>query len=451
MSGTFGRPPRRRIVPIAVSIPAALVLAAGALAACGGGDAGGDGAVTLRILVHSNPPTDAALAAIDKVYEQRHPTVHVELTTVPTNNFAKTQAARVAAGSVDVTEGASAGIATQSNPDYVTGAQPDFVTGVRAGNWVDLTGQPWLKNFSPGVLAQLATDGKQYAVPTGSVLYTGVFYNKEIFQQNGLQVPRTWAQFQDVARTLRAKGVNPLVIGGKDTWPAGLPMLGVVQSLYSGDAMKQLDRGLWTGSASLTDPASVEVLNRTREIFRMATPGFAGISESQATSLFASGKAAMWPDGTWNAAILDKAAPGLKYGYVPLPAADTAAENAALGGKLDFSFAVPSSSKHRAEALDWLALYAERDQYRAFISASGFIPAQPDVPTTSFVDGLRAYLGRDGFTPAWDQVFHPNSRSGDLSRYPWAYPAIAPMGTNDDMTRLAGQQQANWASSLPKR
>jgi raffinose/stachyose/melibiose transport system substrate-binding protein len=405
---------------------------------------------TLRILIHSNPPTNAAVTALNQEFERKYPNIKIELTTVPTNDFARARNSRVAAGTADITEGASSGLGTQPSPAYVTGPQPDFVTGVRAGNWVDLSDQPFLKNFSPDVLRQVVTDGKQYAVPSGGVLYTGVFYNKTLFASAGLtSVPTTWPQFQDAVRKLRAANITPLVIGGKDIWPAGLPLLAVVQSLFPDvSAMQAFDQGLWQKTARLTDPISVQVLERVKEIYASADPTFPGVSEDQASAKFASGTVAMWPDGTWNAAAIDKANPNLQYGYFPLPAGDSPAGNTRLAGKLDFSFAIPTSSAHRTEALQWLAFYADPDNYRTFARMTGFIPIQPDISTTPFNDSLKPYLAPGGISPAWDQTFHPNARSGDLSRHPWAFPSIAPMGRESDMTALAQQMQENWVASL---
>ena len=294
----------------------------------------------------------------------------------------------------------------------------------------------------------MATDGKYYAVPSGADLYTGVFYNKSIFAKYGLSVPTTWSQFQSVVQALKSHGVTPLVIGGHDVWPAGLPMLGTVQSLYSVSAMKQLDQGLWTDKASLASATSVEVLSRIQQLYADAGPVFPGVSEVTATADFSDGKAAMWPDGTWNAPTIAQTSPALQFGYFPLPASDNAADNTVLGGKLDFSFAIPSSAPHQSAALKWLAFYASKANYATFIKLSGFIPVEPGIASTPFINSLARYMGSGGFTPAWDQIFHPNIKSGSLSTYPWPYPNISPMGGSSNMTQLAGQMGANWQASI---
>ena len=433
-----------------LAVAGVLAVALGlALAACGGGSgSGSSGNTTLVILMHSNPSTQAAMAALDKKFEHENPTIKIQLTAVQTNNFAQVQTSRIAAGAVDLTEGASSGFGTQPNPSYVTGAQPTFVTEARAGDWVNLTSEPFMKDFSTGALAAVATDGKYYVVPSGADLYTGVFYNKAIFARYGLSVPTTWTQFQSVVQTLKSHGVTPLVIGGHDVWPAGLPMLGTVQSLYTVSGMQQLDRALWTDKASLTSATSVEVLSRIQQLYADAGTSFPGVSEVTATADFSAGKAAMWPDGTWNAPTIAQASPPVQFGYFPLPASDNAADNAVLGGKLDFSFGIPSSAHHKSAALKWLAFYANKVNYSTFTKLSGFIPVEPGVSSTPFINSLASYMGSSGFTPAWDQIFHPNSKSGSLSTYPWAYPNITPMGNSSDMAQLAGQMEANWKASV---
>jgi raffinose/stachyose/melibiose transport system substrate-binding protein len=435
---------------VAASIVAAVAIAGAALAGCsssGSTSGSASGPVTLTILEHSNPSTQAAMAVLDKEFEAANPSIKIQLTAVPTNNFAQTQTARISAGSVDLTEGASSGSGTQPNPSYVTGAEPTFVSETQAGDWVNLTNEPFMKDYSPSALAMISTDGKYYAVPSGLDLYTGVFYNKTIFAKYGLSVPTTWDQFQSVVQTLKSHGVNPLVIGGKDVWPAGLPMLGIVQSFYSTSAMRQLNQALWTNQASLTSATSVQVLSRIQQLYADAGTTFPGISEVAATADFTNGQAAMWPDGTWNVPSMESTAPNLQFGYFPLPASNNPADNAVLGGKLDFVFAIPSNAPNKAAALKWLAFYSAKANYTTFTKLSGFIPAEPGITSTAFNNSLSGYMGSGGFTPAWDQIFNPNAKSGTLSTYPWAYPNIAPMGQSTNMTQLATQMEANWTAS----
>lgn len=403
---------------------------------------------TLRIFVHTEPAIDTVLEKIDAAFEHQHPGVTVSLQTVPSNDLEADQASRLAARQIDITEGPFLGIDAEPNPSYVTGPESSFVTGVKAGDWVDLSGQSFLKNFEPGVLAKLETYGKLYAVPSGLDYYTGVFYNKAIFAKNHLSIPHTWDEFLTVCKTLKAHGVTPLLIGGKDTWPAGLVMDDVVHGLYTYPQQEAFVKGLWEGQPLLTSAKAIDVLNRIKTVYSYAMPNFPGIAYAEVPSLFANGQAAMMPDGTWDQPIIHAANPKFQFGYFPLPAGNTAASNAYLGGKLDISYSIPSNSKNIKLAEDWLALYSSPKWYQQYIAASGFIPVEPDIKSTPFVNSLKPYEQPGGFSLGWDEVFFGNTRSGTLSANPFDYEAIPPMGTYSSMTKLAAAEQANWNSAL---
>ncbi|NJN84141.1 MAG: extracellular solute-binding protein [Caldilineaceae bacterium] len=73
------------------------------------------------------------------------------------------------------------------------------------------------ESYPPSLYRLSETDGKQYFLPTGYGWY-GFFYNKEIFDQFGLEPPATWDELMVVADTLMVNGVTPFVLPGDDPW-----------------------------------------------------------------------------------------------------------------------------------------------------------------------------------------------------------------------------------------
>jgi raffinose/stachyose/melibiose transport system substrate-binding protein len=403
---------------------------------------------TLTILVHTNAPSDEAFKALSAEFEAANPGVTVEFTSVPTNEFPKVRNSRIAAGAVDITEGPIAGGSTPP-PAYVQGAvASDWIKSLQAGNWVDLSDQPWLANWSPGVMDALKWEGKDYAVPTGITMFTGVFYNKTMFADNGISVPTTWEEFVAAAETLQAANITPLIIGGKDQWPAALIMEGLVQSVIPD--MAGFDEGLWTGTRKFTDPDSIEVLQKQQQTYSFANPKFPGVGYDTIPGSFAKGESAMVVDGIWSAPAITSAAPDLDFGYFPLPGSSDPANNQTLGGKLEFSMSIPANAPNVDLAKKWLAFYSDPANYQKFISAVGFFPAQPDIQTTAFLDGIQQYMGEDGFTSAWDQTFHPNPKAPAPLALGFPFMEIAPMGKSTDMNELAAKTQEQWAASLPQ-
>lgn len=432
-------------------VAAAAVVSISALAGgcsyLGGGDTGDSGSV-LKILVHSNAPTDAEFKKINARFEKDHPGVKVEFSTAIGADFDTVKNTRLTAKDVDITEGSSQG-GTSLLPEWVVGQkQSSWVQGLAAGAWVDLTDEPFMKNFSTGVLDQFAYKGKQYAVPTGVSHETGVFYNKAMFAKYGLSVPTTWDEMLHTIDVLKQHKVSPFIMGGKDLWPAVLPTFAMVQSLYPDTV--QLDKDLWTGKAHLNSPESLTLMQRVQTIYDNTLPNWTGIDYASVPGRFVQGEAAMLPDGSWEIPAITTADPKFEFGYFPMPGSDNAADNKYLASKLEFSLAIPKSSKNQKLAKEWLALYASPEIYSEFVVGSGFGPAQNGLKLPAQLASLEQYLPESGFVPAWDQVFHTNVSAGPIVATPFAYDYIAPLGKESDMKSLTEQMEKAWQSGLPK-
>ncbi len=63
-------------------------------------------------------------------------------------------------------------------------------------------------------------DGGYYALPY-SRNYMGVFYNMDIFEENSLEIPETWDDFVKLCDTVKAAGITPVGLFGKDSGKSG--------------------------------------------------------------------------------------------------------------------------------------------------------------------------------------------------------------------------------------
>ncbi len=415
------------------------------LSACAGsGDAPTDGTVsgTLQVLTPSADSSDKAFEALNAAFEAKYPDVTVEYTTVPTNNYSSAMSSRLTAGNVDVLVAAPVEV-----PDYAADSKGNDALAAEAGTFLDLTDEPFMDNFTPSVVESLLYDGKNYVVPTGLSYYTGVYYNKDLFAELGLEIPTTWDEFIAVCEAIKAAGIAPLGIGGKDSWPAGLTMLAAVQGAYpTAESKLELAASLWDGSTKLDDPAMVDILDKVETMYGYAEANFSGVSYSQIPSEFANGTVAMTPDGTWNAPTITAAVgENFEFGYFPIPTSDDPANNATLGGKVEIRIAIASSTKNKTAALAYLEFYSDPENYAPFVAQAGFAPAQPDIPSSEFLDSIAPYTAT--FTPAWDILWAPNTKAGPAALFPFNYPGIAPLGTAD-AKGAAEAAQKDWAAGF---
>lgn len=417
----------------------------GALAACSGGGGSSNSAEPsgkLQLLVSSSDATDAGFRAINDAFEKQYPKVDVVFSTVSNDNYPATKSSRLTAGNLDlfVVKGLT------ETPSYAKDAATDDARLAKAGGLVDLSGESFLKQYTPSLLDSQAIDGKQYAVPTGVSYYTGVFYNKKIFADNGLKVPTRWSEFTAVVDALKAKSITPFGMGGKDSWPAGLPMLASVASLYPATSDKQqLAKELWTNKAKLTDPTEVKVLEQTEYVLKNSQQGAAGADYTSIPSGFAAGDFAMTVDGTWDQPTIDAAVAGsFDYGYFPFPGSDDATDNALLNGKTELQLAVPASAKNKTAALAWLKFFSDKKNYELFLKKSGFSSAQPGISTSAFLQSIAGYT--KSYEPAWDQIWFANNKAGQDAVFPFNYPALTPLGS-DTPEQAAQAAQKAWSAA----
>jgi raffinose/stachyose/melibiose transport system substrate-binding protein len=430
----------RHVVAAVSAGAAAAVMLAGCSSGGGSTGSASDPSGALHILVSSASGSDAGFRAVDAAFEKQYPKVHVVFDTVPNANYAAAQSSRLTAGNVDLLVAAPRDV-----PSYAKDSASNDDRLADAGLLMDLSQQPFAQRIVPSILSAQEYKGKAYTIPTGVSYYTGVYYNKSIFQQYGLSVPTTWTQFLDLAHSLQSKGVTPLGIGGKDSWPAGLSMLAAVQGAYPKQAdREQLAENLWSHKTSLTDPGQVAILQKVQTIYGLAQKNFAGDAYTNLPAEFASGSFAMVSDGTWDQTTLAQAV-GSKFdmGYFPLPTSQTAADNAMLGGKVELRLAVPTSASNKSAALAWLDFFTRPDNYKLFQAQAGFAPAVQGVATNAFLDSIGQYTST--FEPAWDQTWTASNKAGNAALFPYDYPDVSPMGTKDAAAAAQAAQTA-WAA-----
>lgn len=428
-------------------VVATAAVAVTTLAACAGGaapaESGGAVSGELQILVSSADASDAAFKAINKGFEAKYPDVKVTFSSVSNDNYPATKSSRLTAGNVDILVAKN----VVEVPDFAKDSTSDDVLLARSGGLLDLTNEAFMKNYTPTVLDAQAIDGKQFAVPTGLSYSTGVYYNKAMFEKYNLAVPTTWTELEKVMSTLKGDGVPAFGIGGKDTWPAGLAMLGAVAGTYPSLADKeQLVEGLWKNTVSLTDPKPLSVMEKTEEIFQNAQPNFSGTGYDQIPAGFAAGDFAMTVDGTWNEPTISAAVAGaFDYGYFPLPASDTAADNAFLNGKIELQLAIAANTKNKAASIAWMEYFSDPTNYKQFVDLSGFSPAQQNIESSAFLTSIAQYTST--FQPAWDQKWVANNKAGQDAVYPFNYPALAPLGSSDAQQAASAAQTA-WKAAF---
>ena len=137
---------------------------------------------------------------------------------------------------------------TMSPPPDVMTITPGYFLdrAVASGTVADLS-DVWQQSaldeaLPPAFQALSQFGGKQYYLPVG-YSWAGIYYNKQVFEQYGLEPPATWDEFMQVCDTLLANGVMPLVLSGQDPWPAMLWFDYLTLRLQGADFHRELVSG----------------------------------------------------------------------------------------------------------------------------------------------------------------------------------------------------------------
>lgn len=168
------------------------------------------------------------------------------------------------------------------------------------------------------VLGNVTYDGKIY----GSALTTSVsamFYNKKIFAEHNLEVPKTWDEWKNVCQVLIDAGITPIGVSAKDTWV--LAMTHDAMTLKSAGPEK-VKKALLGEGQSYDDPDFLSSAQKLKELKDMGafSESAIGLSNDEASADFYAGKAAMYTTGSWMAGSINTDAENPDdFGVAPIP------------------------------------------------------------------------------------------------------------------------------------
>jgi glucose/mannose transport system substrate-binding protein len=305
------------------------------------------------------------LDAAETVFAQQHPNVAIQNTTI--------------AGGA----GVNANLVLASR---MGGGNPPDTFQIHGGaelieNWVkgnDLT-QPLTDLFEaeglndkfPADIVELVShEGAPYSVPLGVHRNGVLWFNKAIFEANGLSAPTTWDEFFTVADTLQAAGVTPLALGDRDAWTA----LNLFEQILLSQLGPDDYRGIWAGTVPWTDErvtAALEIFGRALDY---TNADHSTLVWNEASQLLVDGTAAMNVMGDWAKGYFTSLGwtPDVEFGWAPVPGTD------GTFTVVTDSFAQPREAANPENAQLWLATLASVEAQDAFNPLKGSIPARVD-------------------------------------------------------------------------
>jgi raffinose/stachyose/melibiose transport system substrate-binding protein len=238
-------------------------------------------------------------------------------------------------------------------------------------------GTDYGKSMAAGVWGVYAADGKQYGAPhdMGAITF---WYNKELLAKVGYDAfPTDYDDLLTLIGKLKAKGINPIALGGADKWPA-MHMWSYI-ALRLGGA--QLFKGVIDGSnaAGFSDPTFVKAAQMMADLAKMGAfqKGFLGASYADEGALMGNGEAAMelmgqWAPNTEKDNSKSKLGIGDKLAAAPFPAiaGGTGAVTEVIGGGNGMAVGKNASDM----AVKFLQFLDSKENNAKYATIAGIIP-----------------------------------------------------------------------------
>lgn len=155
----------------------------------------------------------------------------------------------------------------------------------------------WQETCIPESIAYNTTeDGKMYSAPNTTGAYAGMYYNKELFAQAGIEkFPETLEDFWEACETLKAAGITPISLHTTETgW---CPMIFATSRLALTEEGKKFSGQMYP--TNFDTPEIRETFEIVKRLFNYSTADAVGGNYALAANNFASGNTAMIPNGPW--------------------------------------------------------------------------------------------------------------------------------------------------------
>jgi glucose/mannose transport system substrate-binding protein len=242
--------------------------------------------------------------------------------------------------------------------------------------------QGWRSVIPEPVLETVSYNGSIYAVPLNVHRVNVLFFNKKLFDQNGIAVPTTLDELFAVAARFKELGITPIALGSKGAWTLSLLLFeNLINARNSGEVYR----------AFLTDrkdPFSIEMRTALADLWKLLSftnSDAPRLSWSDAVDMVLRDEAAMTIMGDWAKGYFlahDKM-PDVDFGQVAMPGTNDRFVFTT------YTFGIPKGALNRAAAGDLIGVLGSKVGQEVFSPIKGSIPARGDIdPADATYDAM---------------------------------------------------------------
>ena len=203
-------------------------------------------------------------------------------------------------------------------PDVMIGKGQDVKTYASLGVLGDLTDLDAVDKVLDDATKGVTVDGKVYGI-VYNALYQGVFYNRQVFKDLGLEVPKTQEELQHVIDVCKENGITPFASHMVDSWSIGnVTMQFAINDIFSknpswGDDFRA-GKEKYAGNADWE-----KVYNYNKLIYDNTFEDTFSLEQTACDAKLVNGEAAMKVSGAWSIQNFLDIDENFDFGIFPFP------------------------------------------------------------------------------------------------------------------------------------
>ncbi len=210
------------------------------------------------------------------------------------------------------------------------------------------------ENFSEAALSPWSTeDGVPYGVPFIAVSH-GIYYNMDLFEELGLEVPETWEELLEVAQAVQDAGYEAFANASGDEWTiAEIVFMNLAPTFIGGYEGRM---AYLNGERCFNDEHAVAAFQAVADIAPYLPEGQEALTYYDSQQLFLMGEAAMWMGGSWDIPFFESEEPDFEWSVFAIPAPE-GQEEEYVTFHLDAGMGLNAASEHQEAArtfLEWM-------------------------------------------------------------------------------------------------
>ncbi|AMN54076.1 MULTISPECIES: ABC transporter substrate-binding protein [Stappiaceae] len=242
-----------------------------------------------------------------------------------------------------------------------------------AGHLADLSDMDAMNNFSDVAKAAWQTDdgSASFCVPMAAVIH-GFIYNKDAFNELGIEVPTTEEEFFAALDKIKEDGTYiPMAMGTNDQWEAAtMGYNNIGPNYWKGEEGR---KALIAGEQKLTDEQWVAPYATLAKWAPYLGDGYEAQTYPDSQNIFTLGRAAVYPAGSWEISGFNTQA-DFEMGAFKPPLRN-AGDKCYISDHTDIGIGMNAKTEHPEQAKEFLAWVASPEFATIFGNAlPGFFP-----------------------------------------------------------------------------